>query len=198
MSPRRPGPLLSRTLEQALRACARWHHGQTRKGDPSLPYITHAVGVALILDRLGFAEAVVIAGLLHDVAEDCQVPLTTLAEQFGPEVAGLVAACSERKHDGPGQQRPWLVRKTEYLQRLASAPVEARAVALADKLHNLGAIALDLRLGVDVWSLFNADRDRVLWYYQTAIDSLGHGDARLEELAAECRRLLAQVTSAAV
>jgi (p)ppGpp synthase/HD superfamily hydrolase len=192
----RPGPLLGPGLERALRASARWHHGQTRRGSGDLPYFAHVVAVAMILDRLGFAEEVVVAGLLHDVAEDCEVPLETIAEEFGPRVAELVGWCSEAKTDQRGTQRPWSVRKAEYLDRLAAAPPEARAVALADKLHNLISIRIDLRLGADIWSLFHAGRADVLRYYGAAIERLGTGEARLERLAAECRDVLEAISGA--
>ncbi len=94
---------------------------------------------------------------------------------------------------------PWLVRKTEYIDALAtSGSTPAKAVALADKLHNLVCIACDLRDGVDLWSRFNADHAQALWYYRTAIDSFGVGDPILETLAAECRRVLWEVEAIAI
>ena len=51
-----------------------WHRGQTRKGS-DLPYLVHPFAVAMILDRLGFDEDVVIAGLLHDAVEDTEATL---------------------------------------------------------------------------------------------------------------------------
>ena len=186
------GPLLTPTLDRALRWAATAHQGQLRKGS-GVPYFEHVVAVAWILDRLGFDEAVVIAGLLHDLVEDTDATLDDVLSRFGPRVAALVAYCSEVKNDASGQKRPWIDRKRDHLAALAGAPVEARAVILADKLHNLLSIASDLHEGRDVWSLFHADRASVLWYYRTAIDNFGTGEPRLERLAADCRRLLGEV-----
>ena len=83
---------MSPRLERALRSSAVWHAGQTRKGS-DVPYFVHAAAVALILDRAGFEEDVVIAGLLHDVVEDTGATFDDVAAGFGPAVV-LSATCS--------------------------------------------------------------------------------------------------------
>src|SRR5438045_1481118 len=98
--------LLSLDLERALRFAAACHHGQFRRGCDA-PYVEHVMGVALILDRLGFAEEVVIAGLLHDAVEDTAVTLEQVEARFGAAVAETVGHCSEIKTDGAGRKRPW-------------------------------------------------------------------------------------------
>src|SRR4051812_30513137 len=95
------GELMSFELERALRWAAVAHDGQVRKGE-KIPYFEHVVGVAMILDRLGFDESVVIAGLLHDVVEDTEVTLDQVRGRFGDEVARTVEACSEVKNDEQG------------------------------------------------------------------------------------------------
>jgi (p)ppGpp synthase/HD superfamily hydrolase len=182
----RPGTLYSLDLERALRWAAVAHRDQVRKASDT-PYVEHVMGVALVLDRLGFAEEVVIAGLLHDVVEDTPATLADVEARFGSAVAETVRHCSEIKTDATGRKRPWIDRKRDHLEALRQAPVEARAVVLADKLHNLISIELDLREGREVWSRFNADRTAVLDYYRRTLEQLGGGDALLLELA-ECGR----------
>ena len=189
METTRDRELMSFELERALRWGAVAHEGQFRKGEKT-PYYEHVVGVALILDRLGFDESVVIAGLLHDVVEDTETTLDQVRERFGDEVAKTVEACSEIKTDGEGRKRPWIDRKRDHLKALAGAPLEVRAVILADKLHNLLSIACDLEDGRPVWSIFNAPRADVLWYYRSTVDLVGKGDPRLVRLAERCRQLL--------
>jgi (p)ppGpp synthase/HD superfamily hydrolase len=184
--------LLTPDLERALRWASVCHRGQERRGS-GVPYFVHLVAVAMILDRLGFGDEVVTAGLLHDVVEDTGATLDEVRARFGPAVAGIVAHCSEVKTDASGRKRPWIDRKRDHLAALSEAPTEARAVVLADKLHNLLSIACDLRDGLPVWSLFHADRGQVLWYYRTSVATLGTGDPRLEAIAAECRRALDEV-----
>src|SRR5262249_8281533 len=89
-------------LERALRRAAVWHCGQERRGS-GVPYVQHAMAVALILDRLGYSEEVVVAGLLHDVVEDTEATLDQVREAFGDEVTEIVSACSEVKKDDQGR-----------------------------------------------------------------------------------------------
>ena len=151
----------SPTLERALRLAAQAHEGQVRKGSP-VPYIEHPMAVAMILDRAGFDEEVVVAGLLHDVVEDTHVTLDEIRSAFGDAVTEIVAGCSEIKLDSTGRKRPWSDRKRDHLEALKSANLPTRAVTLADKLHNLASIALDLAEGRPVWPSFNAPREDVL------------------------------------
>ena len=183
-------------LELALRRSAEWHAGQTRRGTPT-PYAAHAFAVALILDRLGFPEPVVIAGLLHDAVEDTPATLDDITREFGPEVAALVEHCSEVKLDPSGAKRPWADRKRDHLAALRTAPVAARAIVLADKLHNLRSLCLDLDAGRDVWALFHADRASVLQYYKDAAALPTDDDPRLVALNGSLTRLIAEVEKTA-
>ena len=186
--------LLSEGLDGALRWAAVWHDGQHRKAS-AVPYIQHPMAVALILDRLGYPESVVIAGLLHDAVEDTAATIEEIRGRFGDEAAALVAHCGERKRDDRGRPRPWEDRKRDHLEALRSAPLEARAIVLADKLHNLRSIAADLDDGQSVWERFNAPRARVLWYYGAAIEAMQDADdPRLAVLGEQCRAILRRIT----
>jgi (p)ppGpp synthase/HD superfamily hydrolase len=153
--------------EAALVLAAREHRPQNRKGT-DIPYITHPVHVSVILSRYGFPEPVVIAGLLHDVVEDQDYPLSRIEEEFGPDVAEIVDALSEQKRDAQDRVRPWKVRKRESLERLRGASTGAVAVKAADVLHNLRALTSDLRReGPEVWDRFNSGPASSLWYYRS-------------------------------
>jgi guanosine-3',5'-bis(diphosphate) 3'-pyrophosphohydrolase len=174
-------------LERALRTAAIAHRGQLRKGG-EVPYFAHAAAVALILARAGFTEETLLAAaLLHDVVEDTDVTLDELAAKFPPDVIALVTALSETKTDAAGRLRPWEDRKAEHLRQIAAAPQEARVIALADKLHNMATLRLDLAAGTIALSAFRAPPERLLWYYRSTIDAAAGDDARLEPLAEMCR-----------
>jgi guanosine-3',5'-bis(diphosphate) 3'-pyrophosphohydrolase len=162
--------LMTPRLDRALRMASAGHDGQVRRGS-GVPYVEHVTAVAWILDRAGFDEDVIIAGLLHDLVEDTVATL----------------------EDERGLKRPWLDRKRDHLAAIATAPVEARAVILADKLHNLISIAIDLREGHPVWGEFHADRDQVLWYYHAVLDRCRSDDPRLQTLELRCREVLDEI-----
>jgi (p)ppGpp synthase/HD superfamily hydrolase len=150
-----------------LAACA--HRSQTRKGG-TVPYLVHPIHVSVILLRHGFPEDVAIAGLLHDVVEDQDVPLARIEAEFGPPVADMVAALTERKKEA-GQPRPWDVRKQEALEKLRQASLDAVAVKAADALHSTRSIAADLyRQGPSLWSSFSRGPSESLWYYRSVAD----------------------------
>jgi (p)ppGpp synthase/HD superfamily hydrolase len=187
------GPvLLAPLVDRALRRAADAHRHQTRKGTDH-PYVQHPAAVALILARLGYGEPVLAAALLHDVVEDTAVPLDSIRSEFGDEVAALVDWCTERKRDAAGAMRPWAERKAEQLDRLDRAPADARAIVLADKLHNLTSIAVDLADGVPVWDRFNAPRAESLRHHREVATRLMSGDERLAALGRECLRILEEL-----
>jgi (p)ppGpp synthase/HD superfamily hydrolase len=174
-------------VERALRTAAIAHRDQVRKGG-NVPYFAHSAAVALILARFGLTdEALLAAALLHDVVEDTDVTVDQLAAHFPAEVLETVAALSETKNDADGRLRPWEDRKTEHLRHVASAPWNARAVALADKLHNMETLRGDLAGGTVSLSAFRAPPERLLWYYRSMIDAAAGDDERLGPLAEACR-----------
>jgi (p)ppGpp synthase/HD superfamily hydrolase len=190
----RDDPLMSPRLERAFRLAALRHAGQVRRGS-GVPYLQHVASVALILDRLGYSEDVVIAGLLHDLVEDTETTLDEVRAEFGEAVAEIVGHGSEVKTDAEGRKRPWIDRKRDHLAALASASPEARAVVLADKLHNLLSIEADLADGRDVWTSFHADREMVLWYYRSMLDVLGAADPPIETLVQQCQEVLERIVA---
>jgi (p)ppGpp synthase/HD superfamily hydrolase len=156
------GPAFSDAIDRALAMAARAHRTQVRKGD-DVPYVQHPVHVAILLLKHGFAEPVVIAGILHDVVEDTSVTLAEIRAQFGDDVAKLVDAVSEQKTDEAGQ-RPWRVRKDEQLAKLDAAPLEVVALKAADVLHNVQTTLRAVQTRGDaVWKRFNAPKADQLW-----------------------------------
>jgi (p)ppGpp synthase/HD superfamily hydrolase len=162
----------SQRYDAALVLAARAHRNQTRKGG-DIPYLIHPVHVSVILIRYGFGEDVAIAGLLHDVVEDQDVPLAYIEAEFGPAVAEIVAALTEKKKEA-GQPRPWEIRKQEALAHIEGASLDAVAVKAADALHSTRQMAADLRQkGASMWGSFSRGPDKSLWYYQAVAEIVG-------------------------
>jgi (p)ppGpp synthase/HD superfamily hydrolase len=161
----------SARYDAALALAARAHRAQLRKGT-DIPYIAHPVHVSLILIRYGFGEDLAIAGLLHDVVEDTDVPLARITVEFGDAVARLVAAVSETK-TADGVELPWEQRKAEKLAQLREGGADVAALKAADAIHNARSIIADLRQdGPAVWGRFKRGADQTRWYYREILEAV--------------------------
>jgi (p)ppGpp synthase/HD superfamily hydrolase len=94
----------------------------------------HPIAVAELLREDGQPSDLVLAGLLHDVLEDTEVPSEELREQFGPEVTRLVEALTQ--DESIPKHR---ARKAALRQQVLDAGPEAATVALADKAAKLSS-----------------------------------------------------------
>jgi (p)ppGpp synthase/HD superfamily hydrolase len=166
----------SDVINHALAFAAKHHDRQVRKGT-RLPYLTHPANVALILTRYGRDTDTVVAGILHDVIEDCvrdgysrEMLEQRIGDKFGAKVLDTVLAVTYRRNDDDGVELSGDDRKTDYLERLSSASEEAWWVCAADKIHNASSIIADLRRTVDtetIWSRFGGGRAGTgRWYRQ--------------------------------
>lgn len=182
--------MTSELLHKAVVFAAQAHRHHFRKGT-QIPYITHPFLVMRILDRLGFEEEVLAAALLHDVLEDTPTTFDELRREFGDRVAVLVEAVSETKVDEQGRHIPWEHRKHEKIGKLRDAPLEAKAIALADLLDNFHMTSLEERkIGPSVWQRFNAPREKRLEHAWQILSVCQSHDPRLRELADACRDIL--------
>ncbi|MBW2526064.1 MAG: HD domain-containing protein [Deltaproteobacteria bacterium] len=177
-------------FESALMYACMLHYGQIRKGN-GCPYITHPLAVAALVAEYGGDENQVIAALLHDVLEDCDVTTDALVERYGQDVADMVVACSDTTSR---PKPPWRPRKEAYLKRLATIDGRAKLVITADKLHNIQSILHDLErpsVGELIWDRFRAPKLDQLWYFNAVTAALG--DGWQSELLDELRRAVARI-----
>src|SRR3954470_15858888 len=169
-------------INHALAFAAKHHDRQVRKGT-RLPYLTHPANVAIILTRYGRDEDTVIAGILHDVIEDCVRENYTrdmleqrIGDKFGVAILETVLAVTQRNVGDDGTDLSSEERKDDYLERLASTGDSARWVCAADKLHNAGTIVADLQRTIDpstVWGRFNVGRGGTVRWYRGVYERLG-------------------------
>ena len=153
------------------------HKEQVRKST-DIAYISHPFGVASLVIEAGGDEDQAIAGLLHDVAEDCggEPRLVEIAELFGERVAHIVRGCSDSLVVDEDKKAPWRQRKAVHIQHLRSSNADVLLVTAADKTHNARAIATDIQsIGSMVWDRFNSDREQILWYYNSVYTVLAAG-----------------------
>lgn len=173
MSQRTTAPKLGEEFSRALLFAADKHGTQIRKGG-DIPYLGHLLSVTGLVIEAGGTETQAIAALLHDAVEDAEdgdgpAMLAEIRAQFGDEVAGIVAECT----DADVQPKPpWKQRKQAYIDHLAGASAAAVLVSLADKLDNARAILRDLRIHkAQLWQRFNVkDPAEHLWYYESLLE----------------------------
>jgi (p)ppGpp synthase/HD superfamily hydrolase len=184
----------SDAINHAFAFAAKHHDRQVRKGT-RLPYLTHPANIAVILTRYDQDDDTVVAGILHDVVEDCvrdgytrEMLEQRVGEKFGNAVLQTVLQVTYRRLDDDGVELSSSDRKSDYVERLASAGNAARWVAAADKLHNVRSILSDLERTTDppaIWSRFNAGREGTVRWYRGVYDRLravGFNEPIMEEL----------------
>ena len=168
-------------INHALAFAAKHHDRQVRKGT-RLPYLTHPANVAIILTRYDQDEDTVVAGILHDVVEDCVRERYTremleqrVGDKFGADVLESMLAVTQRTTDDHGVELSSDERKEDFLERLARAGDRARWVCAADKVHNGNSILADLRRTIDpdtVWTRFNVGREGTIRWYRRVYERL--------------------------
>ena len=165
-------------MQRAFRYAAKWHEGQARKGT-AVPYLSHLMAVTSLVLEAGGDEEMAIAGLLHDVVEDCggMPRLREIRRQFGKRVAHIVEGCT----DSFVEPKPdWIERKRGYLGEVKHADDETRLVSASDKLHNVRTILADYRKhGEAIWVRFNGKREGTLWYYRALSDEYARKPNRI-------------------
>src|SRR5262249_38677698 len=142
-------------IRRASAFAAEAHAGQTRESGE--PYINHPLAVAETLASIHLDTATIVAALLHDVSEDCGVPMAELESRFGREVARLVDGVTKLDKmqflhldgDGNGAENDEVDKLTrlngqdlwaENMRKMFLAMAEDIRVVLiklADRLHNM-------------------------------------------------------------
>ncbi len=115
------------------------HEGQFRVSGES--YIEHPLQVALTLAELQLDASSLAASLLHDVPENCGVPIIDIETRFGSEVAKLVDGVTRLgKISWAGEDLIRRESQAKNLRKMLVAMAEDIRVVfikLADRLHNM-------------------------------------------------------------
>jgi RelA/SpoT family (p)ppGpp synthetase len=172
-------------IRRAYDFAAAAHDGQTRKSGE--PYIIHPLSVAYLLAEMNFDPAVIAAGLLHDVLEDCDVPRPELEAQFGQEVLTLVEGVTkldkvEERVKEDSRMRFRDLQELESLRKLLLAMVQDDVrvifIKLADRLHNmrtLGSLSQEsqLRMARETLEIFAPVANRLgIWVWKAELEDL--------------------------
>lgn len=141
------------------------HQGQTRKGT-QIPYIAHPLAVASLVLEFGGDEDLAIAGLLHDVIEDCDpVYAEQMQTNFGARVTSIVRQLTDGVPDETGEKPDWRTRKEAHIAHLRTASPDVLIVAACDKIHNARCLLADIqRDGLAAFEKFKGGVDGTIWY----------------------------------
>jgi GTP diphosphokinase / guanosine-3',5'-bis(diphosphate) 3'-diphosphatase len=160
-------------LLRALEFAARKHRDQRRKDQEASPYINHPIQVSSLLAHDGGVRdlSTLCAAILHDTVEDTETSLEELVEQFGAEIAGLVAEVTDDKSLDKAR------RKQLQIEHAPELSAKAKLVKLADKICNLRDMASSPPAS---WSL-ERKREYFDWA-KRVVDGLRGTNPALEQL----------------
>ena len=129
-------------VKDAYHFASEAHQGQMRKSGE--PYMEHPLQVALILTELQLDASSLAAALLHDVPENCGMPISEIEAKFGLEVAKLVDGTTKLgKLPWSGEGVATSESQMENLRKMLVAMAEDLRVVfikLADRLHNMRSL----------------------------------------------------------
>lgn len=128
-------------IKHALSYASEKHAGMMRKSGE--PYIHHPMRAARLLAERGFESDVLIAALLHDVVEDCDVKISEIRDFFGPDVAEMVdavTALSDRDYKGQKLTKKQLDNLSDARFQNKTR-IRALYVKIADRIDNLSTIS---------------------------------------------------------
>ena len=122
-------------LRKAYSFAEKHHSGQKRSSGED--FFIHPVNVAVTLIKLHMDLPSIIAGLLHDVVEDCDVPVDVIRTEFTEEIARIVIGLTKiskikfkTKEESQAENfRKMVVAMAEDLRVII--------VKLADRMHNM-------------------------------------------------------------
>lgn len=186
--------ILTHRLQEAISVASRLHRDQIRKDNLQTPYITHLVGVMILLSSATHDEDVLIAGLLHDALEDVKDYTPEMLEgSFGKRVCDIVLGVTEESKL-EGKKLPWKEVKEAYIQRLENSSDESVLVSLADKIQNTRSLIEQMNdLGKVNIPHFGSDHHERAWFHAEILrigrERLGDDHILVEELRMELEEM---------
>lgn len=122
-------------LRKAYEYATKAHEGQRRSSGED--YIIHPINVSATLIKLRMDLDSIIAGLLHDVVEDCDVTPEEIEKEFSPAIAQIVVGLtkiSKIKFKTKEESQAENFRKMVIAM---AKDIRVIIVKLADRMHNM-------------------------------------------------------------
>jgi GTP diphosphokinase / guanosine-3',5'-bis(diphosphate) 3'-diphosphatase len=173
-------------IERAYRKAEAAHGGQFRKSGE--PYFIHCVAVASILADMKLDPEAIAAALMHDIIEDTDISIEDLRDEFGHNIANMVAGVTKLKKlpinvdkDINGRRARDTDRELEYIRKMLLTmgdDVRVVLIKLADRLHNmrtLGYMPADkqVRIARETMDIFAPLANRLgIWQIKWELEDL--------------------------
>lgn len=125
-------------VEKAYEFAKEAHKNQARASGEL--YISHPVQVAKIVHDMGMDVPSICTALLHDVAEDTNIPIEEIEKHFGSEIANMVNGLTKIK---TLENEDIKFSEIETIRKMIFAMAQDMRVVLiklADRLHNMRTI----------------------------------------------------------
>jgi guanosine-3',5'-bis(diphosphate) 3'-pyrophosphohydrolase len=122
-------------VSRAYAFSAKAHEGQTRQSGE--PYLQHPLAVAGVLTSLRSDVPAIVAGLLHDTVEDTLATPEAIEQEFGKDIARLVAGVTKI---GKIPFRNYEEKQAENFRKMVLSmadDIRVVLIKLADRLHNM-------------------------------------------------------------
>ena len=122
-------------VRKAYRFADEAHLGQLRKDGQ--PYITHPIAVATQCTEWKLDAQALMAALMHDVMEDCDVTKSDLIEKFGSSVAELVDGLTKLDKLEFNTREENQAESFRKMLLAMARDVRVILIKLADRTHNM-------------------------------------------------------------
>lgn len=133
-----PSPDLQ-TLRKAYDFAQKSHEGQVRASGE--PYFTHVEETSLLVCKLKLDEPSVIASLLHDTIEDCDVNRDDIQREFGPGVAEIVEGVTKLTRIEFESREEKQAENFRKMLLAMAKDIRVILVKLCDRLHNMRTLS---------------------------------------------------------
>jgi len=111
------------------------HNGQKRSSGED--YIIHPINVAATLIKLKLDMDSIVAGLLHDVIEDCNISKEQIEENFGPSIANIVLGLTKISKINFKTKEESQAENFRKMVVAMAKDIRVIIVKLADRMHNM-------------------------------------------------------------
>ncbi len=122
-------------LRKAHAFAEKAHSGQKRSSGEE--YIIHPINVAATLIRLHMDLDTIMAGLLHDVVEDCNVSPQEIEKEFGLGVSSLVVGLTKISKIKFKSKEESQIENFRKMVVAMAKDLRVIIVKLADRMHNM-------------------------------------------------------------